>query len=95
MKFDKARLVIKGLLLGGIVVCVAALLIQSLNPTLGVYLTLIGIACVIGSLVFVFTYMKCPYCGKQLFKNCLVVTVCPHCRRHLVAGTKVKSKKRK
>lgn len=93
MKFERARTVIKSLLIAGIVVCVAALLTHSINPTIGAYLTLLGIFCVVGSLVFVFGFMKCPYCGKQIFLNCLTVKVCPHCRRHLVSGIKVKNKK--
>lgn len=93
MKLEKARKVIKALLLVGIVLCITALIIQGSYPVIGVYMTLGGVICVVMSLVMVFTYMRCPFCGKHFFVNCLVVKVCPHCRRHLVAGTKVKNKK--
>ena len=93
MKLERTRLVVKGLLVAGILVCVVALFVQSANATLAAYLTILGVACVVLCLFFVITCMKCPYCGKRIFKNCLVVKVCPHCRRNLVSGTKVKNKR--
>ena len=86
---------VKGTLVAGVLLCVVALFIQKSMPGLGMLLTLSGVACVMVCLLVVITVMKCPYCGKRIFRNCLVVKVCPHCRRDLASGLKVKSKKRK
>lgn len=93
MRFERARFVIKGLLIAGITLCVLALIVQSGSPVLGFYLTMGGLICVVLCLFFTFTCMKCPFCGKRIIRNALVVKVCPHCRRDLVSGTKVKNKK--
>ena len=95
MKFETAKTVVKGTLLAGVLLCVIALFVQKSMPGLGMMLTFAGMGCVIVCLFFVITAMKCPYCGKRIFRNCLVVKVCPHCRRDLASGLKVKSKKKK
>ena len=46
------------------------------------------------AMLLVFTSLKCPYCGKQLFSKCLTVTVCPNCKRNLTTGMKSKGKKK-
>ena len=92
MKFNTAKMLVKGFLFAGLALCVVALIVNRSTPGFGMMLTYGGIACVIICLFFVFTSLKCPYCGKRIIKDCLVVKTCPHCHRNLSTGIKSKGK---
>lgn len=93
MKFSTAKNLVKGFLIAGIACCVAALITQTNASVISYYLAMGAIGCIIMCIFFACTGLKCPYCGSRLIRNCLVIKVCPHCRRHLTTGEKVKNKK--
>lgn len=92
--FDRARNIVKICLFVAMGICILGLFINDSAPQLGFYIIIAALALIVFALVLVFTALKCPYCGKQLFSKCLTVTVCPHCRRDLTTGMKRKGKKR-
>ncbi len=93
-KFDRVRNIVKACLFVAMGICVVGLLVNDSAPQLGLYIIIAALALIVFALVLVFTSLKCPYCGKQLFSKCLTVTVCPHCRRNLTTGMKSKGKRR-
>lgn len=92
--FDRARNVVKGCLITAMIICVIGLFINESAPTLGLYIIIAALALIAFAMLLVFTSLKCPYCGKQLFSKCLTVTVCPNCKRNLTTGMKSKGKKK-
>ena len=94
MKFETARKIVKFTLILSIVFCVLGLITQS-TPTVSSGCVVVAIICMALTVFFAVTSLKCPYCNTRIFRNCLVVKVCPYCHRDLATGAKVKGKKRK
>ena len=44
----------------------------------------------IATLVIMYKYCRCPYCGKHILMGVLTVKACPACRRNLESGKKAK-----
>ena len=96
MKFETAKNLVKGFLIAGIVCCVLAMFMQQTGSTAGSYYLGMGaVGCILMCVFFVVAGLKCPWCGKRIIRRCLVVKACPHCRRNLVTGEKMKGKKAK
>ena len=94
MTFEKARGMLKGFLIAAVALCVVGLLVNSSSETAAFYCVMGAIICLAFGLFVLFTCVKCPYCGKRIIRNCLVVKNCPHCKRNLSSGLKGKSKKK-
>jgi len=91
--FETARKIVKLLLGATIVLCVLALLVNDGSGGLVNYFVIGAIACIVAVVLVVAIGMRCPYCGKTIVRKCLVVEVCPHCRRNLTTGLKSKKKR--
>ena len=94
MKFETAKKLVKGMLLAGAVFCLASILLRGSDEVLAGWLMLAGGACAALCAFFMFTGLKCPYCGKRIISNSMNVTICPHCRRDLASGLRVKHKRK-
>lgn len=92
--FEKARSLMKILLIAAGALCVLGLIVNSGSETAAFYATIAAISCVAAALFILVTCVKCPYCGKRIIRNCLVVKTCPHCRRDLASGLRAKSRKK-
>jgi len=94
--FQRGQTAIKCLLgLAGIL-CILALLIDNGKATpsgFSLYAAVTAIVCIVLTIFVVATAMKCPYCGRRIIRKCLTVKSCPHCRRNLASGIRVKGKK--
>ena len=96
MKFETAKNLVKGFLIAGFACCVLAMFMQQTGSTVVSYCMGMGAAgCILMCAFFALTGLKCPWCGKRIIRNCLVVRDCPCCRRNLATGEKMKGKKRK
>ena len=93
--FYLARNIVKGCLFTAMGLCILGLLVNESMPTIGMYVVIAAVSLIVVALAFIFTCLKCPYCGKQLISKCLTVTVCPHCKRNLATGIKSKGKKKR
>ena len=70
-----------------------ALLLSDGGGALSAYVVIGAVVCVVATVLVVAIGMRCPYCGKTIVRKCLVVEVCPHCRRNLATGLKSKKKR--
>lgn len=89
--FERSRSIVKFLLIFAGALCILALLMG--EGPMQTYASVTAIVCILMSLFVMFVGLRCPYCGKVIFKKCLVVKNCPHCNRNLVTGLKGKKKK--
>lgn len=92
--FEQARNLLKGLLITAGALCVLGLILNSSSETAALYTTLGAICCIVVGLFVLVTCVKCPYCGKRIIRNCLVVKSCPHCHRNLSSGLKTRKNKK-
>lgn len=93
--FEKARSILKVFMAMAAALCILGLILNSSSETAALYATVGAIICMAVGLFVLLTFGKCPYCGRRIFRNCLVVKSCPHCHRDLVSGLKTKGKKKK
>ncbi len=93
MSFERAQGLVKGFLYSAVGFCIVGLIVNGTYPDLAVYAVGAAILFMVLALGVVFLCLKCPYCGKQIFVKCLTIKVCPHCKRNMVTGLKVKGKK--
>ena len=94
MKFDffRARNVVKGLLIADVVMLFVAFITRNEYISISAIFGYVSIATLLLTLAIMFLALKCPYCDERILRKALTVKVCPHCRRNLVSGMKVKKK---
>ena len=64
------------------------------NTLLQVIFLVLTLGAMISTIVVVYKYCRCPYCGKHIFAGVLRIKVCPACHRNLVNGKKAKKNDR-
>lgn len=94
MTFERAKNLVKFCLAGTVACCVLALITQNSPAAVGLF-TAGALVLLLLTFFFAFTSLKCPYCGRTIFKKCFVVKACPHCGRDLATGLKAKKKSRR
>ena len=60
-----------------------------------VYLMLLALILMLLSLLFLVAFCRCPWCGKRIALGVMKVEVCPHCKRDLDTGLKVRGSRAK
>lgn len=60
-----------------------------------VYFAVAAIVLMALSLLCLFAFCRCPWCGHRLSSGLMKLKVCPHCNRDLETGLRVKSKKKR
>lgn len=87
--FEYGRKMAKSCVLFAVVLCVLGLFMPQ-----GTYLQVILIAATLAMLaatvVVMYKFCRCPYCGKRIMLGVLRVKFCPRCRRSLTTGKKMK-----
>lgn len=87
--FEYGRNISKYLVIFAIVLCVFSLLVPQ-----GTYVQFILIAATFGlivaTIVVMYKYCRCPYCGKRIMMGVLQIKACPRCRRSLTTGKKMR-----
>ena len=81
-------------LMVAVVVLGAFTVFAGANPMLQQILLILTVACMIGTVVSVYKYCRCPYCGKHILMGVLRAKVCPSCTRNLTTGKKAKKNER-
>lgn len=92
MTFEKAKNAVKALVAGSVALCLIDLFFVPEGTEISAYIALGSIACLTLAIVFIFSFCKCPYCGKRIALGLFKVTHCPSCRRDLVTGERKKGK---
>ena len=47
----------------------------------------------VGTIICVYQFCRCPYCGKHIMLGVLAVKDCPRCHRNLATGKKIKKRR--
>lgn len=92
MKFETARKVTMALLVITCVLCLLALVITQEGSSARDITSYIALGTAVLGIICLFSFCKCPYCGKRLFRNMANIKVCPACHRDLETGIKKKGK---
>ena len=88
--FDYGKKMSKYLIIFSLIVCVASLLFTETGSVAQVVLLCATIGLIVATLVVMYKFCRCPYCGKHIMMGVLVVKSCPRCHRDLSSGKKTK-----
>ena len=91
--FEDIKSLIRTLIVLAVICCVGCLFFTRENSVLQLVLIVLTLAFMVGTLVVVFLYSRCPSCGKVIAFGVLQATSCPRCKRNLVTGEKMKKNK--
>lgn len=87
--FEYGKNISKYCVIFAIALCVLSLLVPQ-----GTYLQVLFIAATVvmlaATVVVMYKFCRCPYCGKRIMLGVLRVKSCPRCRRSLTTGKKMK-----
>lgn len=87
--FEYGRNIAKYCVIFTVALCVLSLLMPQ-----GTYLQIIFaaamLAMMVATIVVMYKYCRCPYCGKRIMLGVLNAKSCPRCRRNLTTGKKMK-----
>lgn len=92
MNFEKAKNAVKACIAGSVICCAADLLFVPEGSNMAAYLLLGSIIFAVLSIILIFNFCKCPYCGKRITVGLFAVKECPSCRRDLATGQRRKGK---
>lgn len=87
--FEYGKKMSKYCIIFSIVLCVISLLVTQ-GSVVQIVLTVATVAMMVATVVCIYKYCICPYCGKHIVTGVLTVKNCPRCRRSLVSGKKIK-----
>lgn len=90
--FDYGKKLSKWMVIISVVLALASLLLFPEGSVNKLITVIASIVCFISTIVIIYKFCRCPYCGKRIFMGVLVVTHCPACKRNLKTGKKNKSK---
>ena len=88
--FEYGQKIVKYLLILVIILGLASALLVPSGSTYQTILIVTAFALIAATLVVIYKFCRCPYCGKRIFGGVLAVKSCPSCRRNLTTGKKVK-----
>lgn len=87
--FEYGKNISKYFIIFAILLCVASLLVPQGTYLQGIMI-IATLALLVATVVVLYKYCRCPYCGKRIMMGVLRVTSCPRCRRSLTTGKKIK-----
>lgn len=92
MKFDKARNLVKLLL----VMCVLLTLVSIFaeDSTAATPCAVLSILSFVGAIIVIALWCRCPHCGKHIYFGLFKAANCPKCKRNLISGAKTKRSSR-
>lgn len=88
--FEYGKKMAKYLLIFALILCAASLLLAPGGSYLQVILMIVTFAVMIATVVVMYRFCRCPYCGKHIMTGILTITSCPRCHRNLSTGKKTK-----
>jgi len=90
--FDYGKKLSKWTVIIAVILSLASLVLFPVGSLNRIILMVASIICFISTVVIIYKFCRCPYCGKRIFMGVLVVTHCPACKRNLKTGKKNKAK---
>ena len=88
MKFGAAKSASMGMLLSALVIGVSSIFMFEEGSSAYTGSAILIILLFVASLLIMFIWGRCPYCGKHLFYGLYKWKTCPKCRRELSANDK-------
>ena len=92
MNFKTARRAVMLLITLSFVLALVGLVAFQPGTRANFYVMLGAFLLMLLAIFFIFVYCRCPWCDKRIFSGMMKVQVCPHCKRDIDTGLKVKGK---
>lgn len=88
--FEYGKSIARYLVISAVIAGLCALFFTQTGSYAQLTLILVSTALLVATVVVIYKYCRCPYCGKHIVAGVLRVSSCPSCRRDLSTGRKVK-----
>lgn len=87
--FEYGRNIAKYCVIFAVALCVLSLLMPQ-GTYLQTIFVVVTLAMMVATVVVMYKYCRCPYCGRRIMLGVLRAKTCPSCRRNLTTGKKMK-----
>lgn len=88
--FEYGRQLAKTSVICAVIVCIVNIFFFPAGSAAQLVGLGVSLILMVATVVIMYKYCRCPYCGKRIMTGVLTVKVCPSCRRSLASGKKVK-----
>ncbi len=88
--FEYGKHMAKTAVICATVCCAASLFFFQSGSIAQIIALAMSFVLIIATIVIMYMYCRCPYCGKHIMMGVLSVKSCPACHRNLETGKKVK-----
>ena len=95
LNFKTARRLVMLFMVVSLVSALVGMVFIRPGTQISIYVAVISLISMVLALVILFGLCRCPWCGKRITTGLMKVEICPHCRRDIDTGVKVKGKRKK
>ncbi len=88
MHIKTARKLLMVFMIVAVVGALIGLIFLEPGTPLSVYVTMGSFGCMVISMILLFGYCKCPWCGKRITANLMKAEYCPYCKKDFDTGLK-------
>ena len=88
--FEYGKHMAKTSVICAVACCAVSLLLFQPGSIAQIIAIALSFVLIIATIVIMYVYCRCPYCGKHIMMGVLSIKSCPSCRRNLESGKKVK-----
>ena len=95
LNFKTARRLVMIFMVASLVCALGGMIFIRPGTQASIYVVLLALILMLLALLILFGLCRCPWCGKRITSGMMKVEVCPHCKRDIDTGLKVKGKAKK
>ena len=95
LDFKTARRLVMLFMVASVICAIGDIVFIRPGTQASIYVMLLSFLLMALALVMLFVCCRCPWCGRRITVGLMKVEVCPHCRRDIETGMKVKGKNRR
>ncbi len=95
VNFKTARKLVMIFMTASLICALGGMIFIRPGSQASIYVVMLALILMTIALLILFGLCRCPWCGKRITSGMMKVEVCPHCKRDIDTGMKVKGKKAK
>ena len=94
MHIKTARKLVMWTMVLSVICAVAGLLFFEPGTVASLYITVAAFGLMVVSIVILFGFCRCPWCGQRVTHGLMKAEYCPHCKKDFDTGLRYRKKKK-